>query len=141
MRQSLAGVKHRRKTGFKIDHAILAEIFGLLIGHPLQRLFRLHHRDGVGEAFKIFGKAPFVSSLMKPLTQRGRIAGRKLGVFRFLGQIDDGLGPQYSVQMLVQKHFGQAGQLSLIKLHKGTPRLGPEGPVLTDQPHRPNSCF
>ena len=78
MGQSLAGVKDRRKARFKIDHAILAQIFGLFVRHPLQRLFRLHHRDGVGKALQIFGQTPLVRALMKPLGQRCRIAGGKI---------------------------------------------------------------
>ncbi len=67
MGQSLASVKDRREAGFKIDHAILTQIFGLLVCDPLQRLFRLHDGDGVGKAFQIFGEAALVRALMKPL--------------------------------------------------------------------------
>ncbi len=106
MGQSLARVKDRREARFKINHAILAQIFGLLVRNPLQRLFGLHHCDGVGKAFEVLGETPFVRALMKPLGQRHRIAGRKLGVFRFFCEINDGLRPQYSVEVLMQKHFG-----------------------------------
>ena len=101
-----AGVKDRREASFKIDHAILAQIFGLLVRDPLQRLFGLHHRDGVGKAFQVLGETSLVRALMKPLRQRRRIAGGKFGVLRFFCQVNDGLRPQYAVEVLVQKHFG-----------------------------------
>ncbi len=105
MRQSVAGVKDRREARFKIDHAIVAQIFGLLVRDPLQRVFRLHHGDGVRKSFQIFGETSLVRALMKPLGQRRRIAGGKIGVFCLLGQVNDGLRPQHAVQMFVQKHF------------------------------------
>ena len=119
MGQSVAGVKDRREAGFKIDHAILAQIFGLLVGDPLQRLFGLHDCDGVGKAFQIFGETAFVGALMKPLRQRCGIAGRKVRVFCFFRQVNDGLRPQHAVEVLMQEHFWQAIQSGFIKFHEG----------------------
>ena len=81
MSQSLAGMKNGRKASFKVNHAIFAQIFGLLVSDALQRLFRLHHRDGVGEAFQVFGQTALVRALMEPLGQRNRIAGWKVRIF------------------------------------------------------------
>ena len=65
--QSLSGVKNRRETGFEINHAVPAQVFGLFVGDALQRFFGLHHGDGVSEAFQIFGQAALVRALMEPL--------------------------------------------------------------------------
>ncbi len=108
--QSLAGMKNRRKAGFKVNHAILAQVFGLFVGDALQRLFGLHDRDGVREALQIFGEAALVRALMKPLGQRRRIAGGKLRVFCELCQINDGLRPQHAIEVFMQKNFWQAPQ-------------------------------
>src|SRR6266403_1766961 len=147
MRQSVAGVKDRREASFKVDHAILAQIFGLLVSNSLERPFGLHHCDGVGKAFQILRETPLVRSLMKPLGQRCRIAGRKVGVLCFLCQVNDRLRPQHAVQMFVQEHLGQAAPSLFIKLHRKPPQsphamtaryslINPSSPIVASEQHR-----
>ena len=85
MGQSLTGMKYRRETSFKVNHAVFAQILGLFISHALERLFRLHHRDGVGKAFEIFGQAPLVGALMEPIGKRGRVIQALRQVVRAAG--------------------------------------------------------
>jgi len=71
-------MKDGRETSFKVNHTVFAQILGLLVSDALESFFRLHHRDGVGEAFEIFSQAALVGALMEPVGQRSRIAGWKV---------------------------------------------------------------
>ena len=99
-------MKHRRKASLEVDHTVPAQVLRLFIGHALQRLLRLHHRDGVREAFQVLSEAALIGTLVKPLRERRGVLGGETGVFRVFRQIDDGLRPQDAVEVLVEKNLG-----------------------------------
>ncbi len=103
-------MKHWREASLKIDNPVAAQIFGLLIGDALQRFFGLHHCDGVREALQIFRKAALIRSAKKPLGKCLRGVCRKVRILSVSSQINHGLRPQHTVQVLVQKDFGKALQ-------------------------------
>src|ERR1700733_604460 len=117
MSQSLFGVKDWRKTSFKVDDAVVAQVFDLLIGHAFERLVRLHHRNSMREAFEILRETSLVGALMEPCTQCLGIVGRKLLIFRGFGQFDDSLRSQHAVQMFMEKYLGQSSQ-RVFKIHR-----------------------
>src|SRR5580704_8639064 len=73
-------MEDRRETRFKVDQAVTAQVLDLFKGDTLQCFFRLHDRDGVCEAFEIFGETTLVRALMEPLGKGLRIVG---GSFKY----------------------------------------------------------
>src|SRR6202790_4215273 len=101
-------MKNGSKTGLEINNPVSTQIFGLFVGDALQRLFCLHHCDGVREALQIFCKTPLIRSAKEPLRKCLWGIGWELRVVCVSRQLNDSLRPQHTVQMLVQKDFGKA---------------------------------
>src|SRR5580692_4551222 len=108
MAQSVLRMKDRCEASLEVNYSIFAEIFGLFIGDPLQSLFRLHDRNSVREALKVFGQTALVRASIKPLRQRMGVGCWESGVSGISGQFDNSFRPKHTIQMLVQKHFRKA---------------------------------
>jgi hypothetical protein len=54
---------------------------------------------------------------MEPLGKGLRVSGWELQIFRVVGQFDDSLRSQYSIQVFVQKYFWQLSQQHFVELH------------------------
>src|ERR1700722_8271095 len=108
-------MKNRGEAGFEVNHSIATQIFGLLISNALECFLGLHDCDGVSEALQVFSQAALVGAAKEPLGKRFRNGGWQIGVVCVARQLDDGLGAQHPIQMLVQEHFGKTRQQSLSK--------------------------
>jgi hypothetical protein len=115
--QSFLGVEDWREASFKVDHAVTAQVLDLFKGDSFQRFFRLHDRDGVGEALEILAETALVRALMEPLGKGLRIVGGKLQIFRTVCQFDHGFRSQHAIQVFVQKYLWQLSQQRFIELH------------------------
>src|SRR5579872_738491 len=110
-------MENRSKARLKINHPISAQVFRLFISDALQRLLGLHHSDGVREALQIFRQIPLICPAKEPLRKSLWITGRESCIFCVSCQIDYGLRPQHTIQMLVQKDFGKTLQQCFVKFH------------------------
>ena len=104
----LLGMKDGSKASLKIDNSLPTQVFGLFVGHALQRLLGLHHRDGVREPLQIFRQTALIGAAKKPLGKFLGIVGWKIRVFCVSRQFNHSLRPQHAIQMLVQEDFGKA---------------------------------
>jgi hypothetical protein len=105
--ESSARVKNGREASLEVNHAVAAEVLGLLIGNALQRAFGLHHGDRVGEALQVLGKVSLVCAPVEPGGQLVGIYRGKRRVSRLACQFDDGLRTEHAVEVLVQEHLGK----------------------------------
>ena len=107
IRQSALAVKARGKAHLGIDHAVMEHVLDELEGHALQRGPRLHHANGVLEAFEVERERAAIRAAKKPRGQFLGVAGRETGVIFRLREIDDGLRAQAAVEVFMEQDFGQ----------------------------------
>ena len=75
-------MKDGSKASLEIDNPVATQVFGLFIGHALQRILGLHHRDSVPEALKIFRQTALICAAKEPIGKFLRIIGRKIRILR-----------------------------------------------------------
>ena len=106
----------RCPTGLTVDHAIGREILDELAGDAAQLGWRLHDRDRVVERFQVPDERARIGGLGEPPTKIIRIRGGKL-VPNLRRQLRHSVGPQATVEMIMQGHLGKGAQLFTIDSH------------------------
>ena len=103
-RQPLLQVQLGGVADLGVDHAVGRQVEDALARHPPQRLGGLHHPDGVREGLQVALQRPAVRRVDEPAPQRVGVAGRQL-MPRLHCQLQDRLGPQTTVEVVVEQHL------------------------------------
>ena len=119
--QSPRGVLRRSPTRLGVDHAVLCLVKDEFLGDTTKIVVGLHQGDGDVECLQVRGQRPRVGLVEKPLfkslgSSRGQVQLSRTS------QLEDGSGPQPTVKMVVQRHFGVATDLSRSHRHLTTKR-------------------
>ena len=122
IRQPALAVKARREAHLGIDHAVVEHVLDELEGHALQGRARLHHADGVLEAFEVERERAAIRATEKPGGKFLRVAGRESGVVPGLRQINDRLGAQAAIEVFVEQDFRKRLEIHRHVLSSSAPR-------------------
>lgn len=106
-----------------VHDAVGGQVLGAVRGDLDQGLAGLHHGAGVREGLQVADQRAGVGGLAEPLAEFLRVRGGEALVADRGGQLDDGLGPQPAVEVVVQEHLRGAGDL----LGGGDPGAGARG--------------
>jgi hypothetical protein len=76
------------------------------------------------KTFKILRQAPALRTPVKPHSQSLRTVGRQFAISGFLREIDDCLGAETAVKMIVEKYFRQGTDETVGHAHGRYASLG-----------------
>ena len=106
-RQPAVDVQFRGEPDLGVHHVVGGQVFDALVGHPVQRLRRLHHPDGVRERLQVPLERSAVRGGPEERRQAVDIGGRQVLVAGLLGEVEDGGGAQSAVEVVVQQRLGR----------------------------------
>lgn len=89
-----------------VDHRVGGQVFHALVGDAVQRLGRLHHRDGVGKRLQVALQRAAVRTRAKPRRQLVDVGGGQLVVPGLPGDLQHGRRAQPAVEVVVQQGLG-----------------------------------
>ena len=110
-RQPLLRAQLRGHPHLGVDHAIGGEVHGALVRHPLDGIAVLHDADGVGERLQVEDEVVALGAAVEPGGQFVHVVGREVAVAVLVGQFDDGPRAQPAVEVVVQQHLRQGGDV------------------------------
>ena len=76
-RQPFVDVQFRREPDLGVDHVVGGQVLDALVGHPVQRLGRLHHPDRVRERLQVAHQRAAVRRGAEPRGQLVDVGGRQ----------------------------------------------------------------
>ena len=115
--QSLLHMKHRRKSRFDVDNAIILHVLERFVSDAFERLLRLHHAARVLETLQIQRQAAAVRIAAKPFGEFFGISCGKAIVSRLLRQLDDRCRSQSAVEVVVKQDLGKPSKEFRAELH------------------------
>ena len=105
-RQPTLGRKLRGVADLRIDDAVGGEVLCAFRRHPHDRVALLHDADGVGERLEVELERLAIGAPADPPRELGRI-GRGQPAVAVLGrQVDDRLGAEATVEVIVEERLG-----------------------------------
>jgi len=124
-----------RPADLPVDDAVGGEVLHELVGDPGEALAGLHHGRRHVEGLQVVHERAGVGLVGEPVAEGGSIRRRQVQTDG-LGELDDRLGAQTAVEVVVQRDFGQrvdartAGQQEFLRarihVHQSTgPGLPP----------------
>ena len=88
---------------FGIDDSVGTQVLGTFACDPFDAVGGLHDRNGVGERFEVEGEVFAVGPLHHPFNEGFGFGGRQVAVAQFVGEFDDRLRPESTVEMIVKQ--------------------------------------
>ena len=108
--ETARGVEYRRVADLRVNDPVAREILAALVRDALERLFGLHHRDGVREAAQIEGERSGGRTTVEPAAKLGGVRRRKARVADVARELDDRCRTQATVEMVVQQDLRRRAQ-------------------------------
>ena len=94
-----------------VDNPVGSQVEHALLGDPRQPGLGLHDGHGVREGLQVAFQRPRVGRLVEPRPEARSIVRRQTGIPDLVGDLEDRLRPDATVEVVVQQHFrcGQDG--------------------------------
>ena len=114
--ESLVDMEKRRKTRFDVHHAVPVHVLHHLVGHTSRASAVCITPQVWANPSRYNGRLPRWGR-GKPPGEIVYVGGREAFVALLLREVDDGLRPQATIEMVVKDHLGQGPNERFVNLH------------------------